>query len=117
MEKTCKRLEHQCVESGSYLNYSLFFSVQLPTAARNATFLLPAIEECVELFSLELISLMHVFMGLCVFVFVFVFFCGLDLTVKQLIFRKTLAISLDESLTQGSAHLQECLTPVFQAPC
>lgn len=79
MEKTCKRLEHQCVESGSYLNYSLFFSVQLPTAARNATFLLPAIEECVELFSLELISLMHVFMGLCVFVFVFVFFVVLTL--------------------------------------
>lgn len=51
------------------------------------------------------------------YLWVCVFFCGLDLTVKQLIFRKTLAISLDENLTQGSAHLQECLTPVFQAPC
>lgn len=86
------------------VSYSLgFFSIQPPTAARTATSLACNRRMCRAFqFGIDLSNASG-------YLWVWVFLKSY-LAVKQLIFKKAVTVSLDESATQGSAHLQECLT-------
>lgn len=93
------------------VSYSLgFFSIQPPTAARTATSLACNRRMCWAFqFGTDLCNASG-------YLWVWVFLKSY-LAVKQLIFKKVVAVSLGESIMQGNAYLQECLTSVFQTPC
>lgn len=93
------------------VSYSLgYFSIQPPTAARTATSLACNRRMCWAFqFGIDLSNASG-------YLWVWVFLKSY-LAVKQLIFKKALAVSLDESITLGSAHHQGCLISVFQTPC